>query len=624
MGILKVTGLAKAFGVDTLFSGIGFEIRRGDKIGLIGANGTGKTTLMRCLLGLEAPDTGQVSLPDGETVSYVEQAYSFEDNTLYQEFLAAYKDVLAWQAEMRRLEQAVSDTHDSAVIDELMKQYGKVTAKFEHAGGYEYESNIRRVANGLGFSAEDFERRVSTFSGGQKTRIALAKALLRKPDFLFLDEPTNHLDIQMVEWLEEYLREYAGGVLIISHDRYFLDRVVERVFELEDQGIIEYNGNYSRYLAQKAERVEAQLSAYEKQQAWIAKTQAFVDRYRAGIKSKQARGRQSQLDRLDRISAPAESSAFQFSFVNVTESAERVVELDTVTAGYGGQVIFDKLSLLIRRQEGVALIGPNGAGKTTLLKIITGELRPEAGRVKTGSRVKIGYFSQEHEGLNDKRKVIEEVMLDFGVNEERARGYLGAFLFSGDDVFKSVGDLSGGEKARLSLLKLMLTGPNLLILDEPTNHLDIPAKEAVEAAILSYPGTYLIVSHDRYFLDKVSDRVIEMADGKLTDYLGNYSYYREKKVAAAKAEAAVKAKAPVKAAAKTDPRKRPQDTARMVKKLEADIAELEFSLKAVEEKINDPASHSDPMLSKGLAEEYDKIKSELDAKYTDWMELTGS
>lgn len=624
MGILKVIGLAKAFGVNTLFSGISFEIQRGDKVGLIGANGTGKTTLFRCILGFEAADGGQVILPPGETVGYVEQNYSFEDNTLYQEFLDAYKDVLAWQAEMNRLEQAATEERDAAVIDELMKQYGKITAKFEHAGGYEYESNIRRVANGLGFSAEDFERRISTFSGGQKTRVALAKALLRKPDFLFLDEPTNHLDIQMVEWLEEYLREYSGGVLIISHDRYFLDQVVGRIIELEDQGIHEYNGNYSRYLVQKAERIEAQLSAYEKQQDYIAKTQAYIDRYRAGIKSKQARGRQSQLNRLDRINAPSESSSFQFSFVNVTESAERVIELENVTAGYSGKAVFDKLSLLIRKEEGIALIGPNGAGKTTLLKIITGEMRPEAGRIKTGSRVKIGYFSQEHEGLNDKRKVIEEVMLDFGVNEERARGYLGAFLFSGDDVFKSVGDLSGGEKARLSLLKLMLTGPNLLIMDEPTNHLDIPAKEAVEAAILSYPGTYLIVSHDRYFLDKVSDRVLELADGKLADYIGNYSYYREKKAAAAKAEATAKAKAPVKETVKTDTRKRPQDTARMVKKLENEIVELEFALAAAEEKINDPASHSDPMLSKSLAEEYDKLKYELDSKYMDWMEITGS
>ena len=567
---------------------------------------------------------GQVSLPPGETVGYVEQNYSFEDNTLSQEFLDAYKDVLAWQAEMNRLERAAAEESDAAAIDGLMKQYGTITAKFEHAGGYEYESNIRRVANGLGFSAEDFERRVSTFSGGQKTRVALAKALLRKPDFLFLDEPTNHLDIQMVEWLEEYLREYSGGVLVISHDRYFLDQVVGRVIELEDQSINEYNGNYSRYLAQKAERIEAQLAAYEKQQDYIAKTQAYIDRYRAGIKSKQARGRQSQLNRLERINAPSESSAFQFSFVNVTESAERVVELENVTAGYSGKPVFDKLSLLIRKEEGIALIGPNGAGKTTLLKIITGEMRPEAGRIKTGSRVKIGYFSQEHEGLNDKRKVIEEVMLDFGVNEERARGYLGAFLFSGDDVFKSVGDLSGGEKARLSLLKLTLTGPNLLIMDEPTNHLDIPAKEAVEAAILSYPGTYLIVSHDRYFLDKVSDRVLELVDGKLIDYIGNYSYYREKKAAAAKAEAIAKAKAPVKEAVKTDTRKRPQDTVRLLKKLENEIAELEFALAAAETKINDPASHSDPMLSKSLAEEYDKLKQELDAKYIDWMEITGS
>ena len=624
MGILKVIALAKSFGVETLFDNVSFEINRGDKVGLIGANGTGKTTLMRCILGHAPFDSGQVIIPAGETIGYVEQNYQFENNTLYQELLAGYQDVLTWQQEMRRLEAAAAEERDPLLIDGLMKQYAKVTAKFEHAGGYEYESNIRRVANGLGFSPDDFDRPVSTFSGGQKTRIALAKALLRKPDFLFLDEPTNHLDIAMVEWLEEYLNEYTGGVLIISHDRYFLDRVVKRVLDLEDAGITDYNGNYSRYLVQKAERMEAQLAAYEKQQEYIAKTQAYIDRYRAGIKSKQARGRQSQLDRLERIQAPTEQSSFQFAFANVGESAERVAELENVTAAYGDKVIFEKLSLLIRRGDGACLVGPNGAGKTTILKLLTGEHRPSAGRIKTGSRVKIGYFSQEHENLTAQCRVIEEIMNDFGVSEDRARGYLGWFLFSGDDVFKLVGDLSGGEKARLSLLKLMLSGPNFLILDEPTNHLDIPAKEAVEAAILSYPGTYLIVSHDRYFLDKVSDRVLELNDGKIKDYAGNYSYYREKKETQAKAEPA---KMQVQAKPSEKPvqvRKKPQDVAKLISKLEHTIAELEWVVADIEKRLNDPASHADAAASQKLVDEYEETKAALDAKYMEWMELTGS
>jgi ATP-binding cassette subfamily F protein 3 len=622
--LLKVIDLTKSFGINTLFSGIGFELRRGDKAGLIGANGTGKTTLMRCLLGLESFDSGQVAFAAGETVGYVEQDYQFQDHTLYQELLTVYQDVLVWQEEMRRLEQEAAAETSPDILDSLMNQYAKITERFEHAGGYSYENNIRRVANGLGFLPEDFERRVSTFSGGQKTRIALAKALLRKPDFLFLDEPTNHLDISMVEWLEEYLQEYAGGLLLISHDRYFLDRVAGRIFELEDSGLTIYQGTYSQYLSQKAERLEAQLKAYDKQQAYIAKTQAFIDRYRAGVKSKQARGRQSQLDRLDRIQAPVESSTFQFAFTALAESAERVAELERVTAFYDDKTIFSNLSLLIRRGEGVALIGPNGAGKTTLLKLLTGDLQPGAGKVRIGSRVKAGYFSQEHEGLDPQRRVIEEIMIDFGVSEERARGCLGAFLFSGDDVFKLVGDLSGGEKARLTLLKLMLTGPNFLVMDEPTNHLDIPAKEAVEAAVLSYPGTYLIVSHDRYFLDKVADRVVELADGKVTEYAGNYSYYREKKAAGVKAEAAREKTVPKETVKPAAPRRRPQDTAKLTKKLETEIAELEALMIVLEKRINDPANHTDPVHSKSLAEEYDNTKALLEGKYEEWLELTSS
>ncbi|MGI6093483.1 MAG: ABC-F family ATP-binding cassette domain-containing protein [Negativicutes bacterium] len=626
MGVLRVDGLTKAFGIETLFSDVSFELRRGDKVGLIGANGTGKTTLLRCLLGFQRADSGQVSLSSGETIGYVEQDAGTGEHTFYQELASAYSDVLGWQADMRHLETAIAAEKNEAAQAELLNEYAKIVDRFERGGGYEYENNIRRVAFGLGFTDADFERTLDSFSGGQKTRISLARALLRQPDFLFLDEPTNHLDVGMVEWLEDFLKGYPGGVLIISHDRYFLDKVVGRILELENGKLVAYNGNYSQYLVQKEERLAALTSAYEKQQTFIAKTQEFIDRYRAGVKSKQARGREKRLARLERIVLPPEISRFDFfGFNPPTECAERVAELDKATAAYGEKVIFKDLSMLIRRGDGVALVGPNGAGKTTLLKLLTGDLEPVAGRVKIGSRVKIGYFSQEHEGLNPKNRILDELNQEFGLSEERSRHYLGAFLFQGDDVYKIIGDLSGGEKARLAMLKLMLTGANFLILDEPTNHLDIPAKEAVEEAIMSFPGTFLAVSHDRYFLDKVANCVVELDNGQLVEYVGNYSYYREKKLAEEKAAAAEKAANQSAVAEKkaAQPRQRKQDNERQLKKLEAEIAGLEAAISAMEVKLGDPAVHADPTESKALADEYAQLQADLEAKYDEWMERTG-
>lgn len=624
MGVLRVDNLGKAFGIDALFSEVSFEVRWGEKVGLIGGNGTGKTTLLKCILGLEQADMGQAILPAGETISYVEQDADFTQGTLYEELCSSYRDVLKWQDDMRRLEKSIAVEKNEEVLASLMKDYARVVEQFEHNGGYEYENTVRRVAFGLGFTTEDFSRPLNTFSGGQKTRICLARALIRQPDFLFLDEPTNHLDIDMVEWLEEFLAGYAGGAVIISHDRYFLDKVAGRIFELESGALTTYRGNYTGYLSQKAERLAALGSAYEKQQAYIAKTEAYIDRFRAGIKSKQARGRQSQLDRLERIVLPSEEAGFDyFAFNPPPECAVRVAELEEVTAAYGSQVIFEKLSMLVRRGDGVALVGPNGAGKTTLLKLLTGDLSPASGRVKLGSRVRVGYFSQEHEGLNPKQRVLDEIMLEFGFSEERARHYLGAFLFRGDDVFKIIGDLSGGEKARLAMLKLMLTGANFLILDEPTNHLDIPAKEAVEEAICCFPGTFLTVSHDRYFLDKVANCVLELSAGQLTEYAGNYSYYREKKLAAEKATAVLEtAKKQEKANVRKSERSpRKQDKERLLKKLEAEIAGLEATIAGLEAQLNDPASHADPAASKALADEYGEMQAMLATKYDEWMEL---
>jgi ATP-binding cassette subfamily F protein 3 len=629
MGILRVESLEKSFGIETLFTGVGFELGRGDKIGLIGGNGAGKTTLLRCLLGLESIDGGQIIVPTGETIGYVQQDASLNHGTLYEELCSAYHDVLAWQDKMRELEQLIAVTKDEEVLAGLMKEYAGVIEKFERGGGYEYENIIRRVSFGLGFTDEDFPRELTTFSGGQKTRICLARALIRQPDFLFLDEPTNHLDIGMVEWLEDFLSGYSGGVLIISHDRYFLDKVVNRVVELENKTVTAYKGNYTTYTEQKAERLAALESAYDKQQDHITKTEAYIRMYRAGIKCKQARGREKQLQRLERIVLPANVSRFDFFGFNPPgECAERVAELEEVSAAYGERVIFEKISILIRKGDGVALVGPNGAGKTTLLKLLIGQLSPTTGRVKLGSRVKAGYFSQEHEGLNNKNSALSEVMGEYGFSEERARHYLGAFLFQGDDVFKIIGDLSGGEKARLAILKLMLTGANFLVLDEPTNHLDIPAKEAVEEAIMSFPGTFLTVSHDRYFLDKVANCMVELSDGKIKEYGGNYSYYREKQLAENKIMAAAqleitRTEAIVKKQEK--PRQRTTDAGKNLKnqqKLEGEIAMLEAAVKEIEYRLNDPASHADQTISQQLADEYSKTQTQLAGKYDVWLELT--
>lgn len=628
MGILKVINLSKSFGVEELFRDVSFDVERSDKIGFVGANGAGKSTLMRCLMGLEEYDGGQVRIDAADTIGYVEQEANLGEWTLCEELGRAFDDVLRDQEEMKSLERRIEAERDEAALEDLMKAYAKTVDRFESAGGYAYENRIRRVAMGLGFTEADFKKRVSQFSGGQKTRICLAKALIREPDFLFLDEPTNHLDIGMVEWLEEFIAAYTGGVLLISHDRFFLDRVTNRMIELENKTVTAYAGNYSTFVRVKAERRASLENAYQKQQAHIVKTQAYIQKYKAGIKSKQARGRAKQLNRLERIVLPPNSVGFNyFSFNPPAECAQRVAELEDVSASYGEHSVFKALSLLVRNGDGVALVGPNGAGKTTLLKLLTGELESKTGRVKLGSKVKMGYFSQQHEGLNPDNCLLDELMHDYHLSEEQSRHYLGAFLFRGDDVYKVIGDLSGGEKSRLAFLKLMLTGANFLVLDEPTNHLDIPAKESVEEALMAFPGTFITVSHDRYFLDKVTNCTYELTDGRLTEYNGNYSYYREKKLRAAKDAAETAAEAVRNAPKKADsaPQKkgktrqpRAQDKAKLARQYEGEIAMLERELKALELQLNHPSTHADETTSREIAAKYTRVETELAEKYDLW------
>lgn len=651
--MLKVNGLNKSFGIDELFHDVNFSVASGDKVGFVGANGAGKTTLMRILLGKEEADGGLVQFDSADSIGYVEQQADFGEGTLYDEFKRAFDDVLNLADRKRSLEKKIAQD----TSEEVMQEYSKVVEQFERLEGYDYESRINRIAFGLGFTENDFEKNVQHFSGGQKTRICLAKALLREPDFLFLDEPTNHLDIKMIEWLEAFLKNYRGGVLIISHDRYFLDKVATKIIELDNKTVTSYEGNYTYFIKVKTQRRAALKSAYEKQQEHIKKTEEYIRKYKAGIKSKQARGRQSQLNRLERIVLPPESAAFNyFAFNAPPECAQRVAELEDVAAFYDKNEIFSHLSLLIRKGDGVALVGPNGAGKTTLLKVLLGELPTPTGRVKIGSRVKIGYFSQQHEGLNMGNTILDEIMYTYGIDEEQARHYLGAFLFYGDDVLRIIGDLSGGEQSRVAFLKLMLTGANFLVLDEPTNHLDIPAREAVEEALMAYPGTFLAVSHDRYFLDKVANCTLELADGKLTEYAGNYSYYLMKKelATAEKAEAESehklaekrakdkqlkakkKNKAQLQAVRCLDTNSKKNDKAElgkiqsmsetkrqeMIQRAEAEIAMAEAELKALEYQMNDPEIQKDLAESQKIAAAYSAKEQEIDERYAKWERLT--
>ncbi len=643
MGTLKVNGLSKSFGIDELFRDVRFEVARGDKVGFVGPNGAGKTTLMRCLMGQEEYDGGTIQLDPADTIGYVEQQAEFLGKTLYDELEDGFRDVLELGRKKAELEKVIGETHDQ----EMIEAYGRVADRFEQLGGYDYESRIRKIAYGLGFSDEDFKKNVDHFSGGQRTRISLAKALLREPDFLFLDEPTNHLDIGMIEWLEKFLQDYPGGVLIISHDRFFLDRVATRILEIENKAVTSYEGNYTYYMKVKADRRAALKSAYEKQQEHIKKTEEYIRRYKAGIKSKQARGRQSQLNRLERIVLPPESATFNYFALNAPpECAQRVLELEDVSFSFGKHKIFENVEMLIRKGDGVALVGPNGAGKTTLLRLIVGELESPTGEIRVGSRVKIGYFSQQHEGLNPENTVLDEITYEFGLSEEQARSYLGAFLFRGDDVFRRIGELSGGEQSRVAFLKLMLTGANFLVLDEPTNHLDIPAKEAVEEALMAYPGTFLAVSHDRYFLDKVANCTIELADGQLTEYEGNYSYYRMKKaVMEEEAKEAQESQSKQKNATAHTEKKSPEEKAaaedskekalkgsirsmsdskreEMIQRCEAEIAMAEAELKGLEFQMNDPALQSDPEKSLAIAEEYAAKEKEIEERYEKWERLT--
>lgn len=622
MAVLKISGLSKSFGIKTVFENVSFKVRSGERIGLVGANGAGKTTLLKCIMGAEEADKGSVKASDGAIIGYLRQDFNYTSHTIREEMEDAWKDVLYYKD---RMETLARELESSKSDEKLVEAYGRAEARFEFLGGYDYESTTRKILTGLGFSDDDWDRDIHSFSGGQKVRINLAAAFVRHPDFLLLDEPTNHLDMGMLEWLEEYLRSYKGGILMISHDRYFLDGAATGIIDLENHHIRSFRGGYTRYMETKENQDRAYEKAYEKQQEHIKETEEYIRRYKAGIKAKQARGRQSQLNRLVRLEKPVHQASLRFHFDPPQECADKVLDVLRVEGSYGSHILFKDLTIHIKKGETVGLIGPNGAGKTTILKMITGEKKPDTGFIQLGNNVKMGYYSQEQERLHPKLTVLDEVRDTFNFGEKEARNILGMFLFRGDDVFKTVGMLSGGEKARLSLLCLFLEKPNFLILDEPTNHLDIPTREIMEDAIEAFGGTCLVVSHDRYFLDKVADRILELDHGKLTEYLGNYSYYKEKKQ---DLEAFEKDRNGKEEEAEKETEEKPRENEHQVKTevsaadvsklshVEMEIGRLEATMKmyTVQMSMN-PDQYAE------LADEYAEAKKKLDKLYEKWDEL---
>ena len=637
---LVVEALAKAFGIHEIFKNISFQVEKGEHLGLVGVNGSGKTTLVRCILDPTYADSGIVKFEPGTSVGYVEQGFTDIKGSIWNFMLGANQEILDLRAKLKNLEEE-SGNLTGAELDEALEEYARITKRYEHMDGYNYEALIKRVLIGLGYKEDWWQIESSTLSGGQKTRLMLARALARNPEFMILDEPTNHLDIVMTEWLEKYLQEFKGGLLVISHDRAFLDNVATRTLEMEGGKLKSYKGNYSRYLEQKALEVQTLEAAYNAQQDYIARTEAYIRRFKAGIKSKMARGRQSQLDRLERIDAPIHNEEFNLRLPPATECADRVLIMEDLSIGYGENVLAKDINLVLRRGEKTALMGANGTGKTTLLKTLLGEVPPLKGKAKIGNRVQIGYFSQSYERLDPKQTLLENFLIEYGFTDEHTRSLLGGMLFHGDDVFKEIGTLSGGQKARLVLLKLVLDGANCLILDEPTNHLDIMARETVEAALEAFDGTILVVSHDRYFIKEVATRIWESDKDGLHDYKGDYAFYldeqenlrvkaealaleKEKQKAYAEAQAKkIKASAQVEAQqAKEEPKKERKYSAAEAEKLlpqvELKIREQEAMKKILEQEMNDPANQMDLEKSLHMAAEHEAYEEKIAELMTKW------
>ncbi len=639
MSLLTGTQLAKSYGPDDIFVGVNVAIPHGARVALVGPNGAGKTTLLRILAGLEEPSQGTVHRAKGARIGYLPQeAALYAEGTLWEEMLTAFADLRAREAELARMEAAMADP--AHATRDALEKYGQLQHQFELDGGYEYENKIKFVLHGLNFEPQDTHKPVEILSGGQKTRALLGRLLLESPDLLILDEPTNHLDIHAVEWLETWLDEWGGAVLIVSHDRYFMDQRVNAVWDLQFGTLTEYRGNYSAYVTQRAGQRARQLAEYEAREMFVAKEMDYIRRNISGQNTKQAKGRLRRLERMTReptAQHPEEARVFKpqamrtikLSMGTDLRSGDRVIETHDLAVGYRDdqKVLFRAPDVLLWREECAALVGPNGAGKTTFLKTLLGEILPLEGRMKLGSSLKVGYFAQAHEGLSPERTVIEEVTAVKTMPPGQARDYLAKFLFTGDDVFKKVEVLSGGERGRVALAKLALEGANLLLLDEPTNHLDIPSQEILEAVLADFPGTILLVSHDRYLIDALATQIWSLEGGTLEVFKGSWSEYaawREEQQTAEgvkqKAEEG-KPKSPTSQLRPPVPNQKSRE-----RKRAARLSEMETMIAALEQRLAEIARDleavgGDVARVKDLGEEYAQVEAELSTRLEEWESL---
>lgn len=658
--ILACQNISKAFGVNQILKDVSFHIEENEKIAIVGINGSGKTTLLKIIMGEEQCDSGQVVISKDTTIGYLSQHQDISfDNTIYAEMLETKKYIIDMETKIRQLELDMKHA-DGEELEKILEAYNRLSSKYDHENGYAYESEITGVLKGLGFDKSDYDRHINTLSGGQKMRIALGRLLLTKPDIIILDEPTNHLDMTSISWLEGFLSAYRGSVIIVSHDRYFIDKIASKIVEIDNTKAMVYNGDYSYYSHKRAEVRASMMKAYLNQQREIKHQEEVITKLKQFNREKsirRAESREKMLDKIEVLDKPAEvASEMRLSLEPSVESGNDVLTITGLSKSFGNNTLFSNLDIEVKRGEHVALIGGNGTGKTTILKIINRLVAKDDGNVSLGSRVKIGYYDQEHQILSLHKTIFEEISDSYpDLTNTRIRNVLAAFLFTGEDVFKKIGDLSGGERGRVSLAKLMLSPANFLILDEPTNHLDIQSKEILEEAIKNYTGTVLFVSHDRYFINTVSSRIIELKDKKLYSFIGNYDYYEAHKdivygtgsvsadnsvsgrhlnFSAVNPGAASQTDTPALAITENNATsnkeaylKNKEEQARLrkrendLRKTEARIAELEEQIENIDSQINEPENATNSIKLAELADKREELDTELMDLYEKYYEL---
>ena len=634
MILMTVQGVSKSFGMKSVLKDISLTLQQGARMGLIGVNGSGKSTLFRLIAGQMEPDEGTISLMRGTRVGMLTQEADIQsDLTVREELSRVFEPVREMERRLRALEEEMAQKHeDEAELDRLSREYARLTDRFEDAGGYEWPSRIQGVLAGLGFAKGREDQPASVLSGGEKTRLCLARLLLTQPDLLMLDEPTNHLDLSSIQWLEDTLKKYRGTVLIISHDRYFMNSVCDCMAEISMRRLVQYEGNYDQFTVKRQADIERQIREYKLQQAEIARQQAIIQRYRMYNREKSIRAaesREKRLEKMERLERPVDEQHVRFSFEARRRTGDDVLKVRGLAKGFEGRRLFENFDLHLRAGDRVAIIGPNGVGKSTLLNIIARKLKADAGEVEFGANVDLGYYEQHQTGLDPEKDVLNELWDAFPrLDLDRVRSVLALFLFTGDDVYKKISMLSGGEKGRVSLCKLMLKRDNLLLLDEPTNHLDMDSREVLEGALEDFDGTILTVSHDRYFINRVADRVIEMRPDGVKEYLGNYDDYLEKK----RREEAGLEDAAASGMTKTqlDKQRRKERLLREGKKAlekqleaaEARIADAEKEIQDLETRMADPELYQRPDEARETARRHAELQAGMDALYEEWEALS--